>query len=42
VRIISVIEKIIKERFPADQYPTRKSIQTIFARAGGAEVGLLF
>lgn len=39
---IPVMEKIIRERFPAGQYPARKSIQTEFAHAGGAAGGLLF
>jgi 2-iminobutanoate/2-iminopropanoate deaminase len=39
---IPVMEKVIKERFPAGQYPARKSLQTEFAHRGGAEGGLLF
>ena len=39
---IPVMEKVIRERFPAGQYPARKSIQTEFAHRGGAEGGLLF
>jgi hypothetical protein len=38
---IPVMEKVIKERFPAGCYPARKSIQTEFAHAGGPN-GLLF
>lgn len=38
---IPVMETIIKERFPKDQYPARKSIQTEFAHVGGPE-GLMF
>lgn len=37
---IPVMEKIFKERFKG-KYPSRKSIQTEFAHAGGSE-GLLF